>query len=386
MRELYSSLLTFIFLLCIYNVKAQKDSSEVTFNGQATSWGVMQFEKPSGSLLGLRFVPTLLGKFTLNNHSKVDFEASLNISGNIGFSDLKYDTVTGQFKPYRVWARYSGQNWEIRAGLQKINFGTAKMFRPLMWFDGMDIRDPLQLTDGVYGALARYYFQNNANIWFWTLIGNDKPKGFETMGTSTWKPEIGGRVQVPAGPGEIAISTNHRKINYLNLSSIGDFSEKFINESRIGLDGKWDLGIGLWFESSITFTEKSDMNLPVYQDAWNLGADYTIPLGNGLGTTVEYFRYHAGEKFFTEGNTVNIVGSMFTYPVTILDNISAMFFYVPGPDLLMNYLSWSRTYDNWNLYAIGFWNPTDFRIMSVQSQSKNLFSGKGIQLMVNYNF
>jgi len=351
-----------------------------------TGWGVQQFEKPSGSILGLRFVPTLLGKFNLNNQSKLDFEASLNMNGSIGFSDLKYDNVTGQFKPYRVWTRYSGRNWEIRAGLQKINFGSAKMFRPLMWFDAMDIRDPLQLTDGVYGALARYYFHNNANIWFWSLIGNQKPKGFETYGTSMWKPEIGGRIQVPAGPGELAVSTNHRKINHLNLSSIGDVSDKYLNESRIGLDGKWDLGIGLWFESSITVTEKNDLSIPVYQDSWNLGTDYTIPLGNGLGATIEYFRYHAGDKFFNEGNTVNVIGSMFTYPVSILDNISAMFFYVPGPELLMNYVSWSRTYDNWNLYAIGFWNPTDFSLMSAQSQSRNLFSGKGIQLIVNYNF
>lgn len=34
------------------------------------------------------------------------------------------------------------------------------------------MREPSQLTDGVYGVLVKYYFQNNANLWAWGLIGN----------------------------------------------------------------------------------------------------------------------------------------------------------------------------------------------------------------------
>jgi hypothetical protein len=286
----------------------------------------------------------------------------------------------GQFKPYRIWVRYSGQNWEIRAGLQKINFGSAKLFRPLMWFDGLDVRDPLQLTDGVYGALGRYYFPNNANFWLWTLIGNKNPKGYEMFGTAQWKPEIGGRYQMPAGPGQIALSTNYRKVQVPNMTSFD-----LLNEGRIGLDGKWDLEIGLWFESSVTVTQKSALMPYPVVDAWNVGADYTFGIGNGLGMTVEYFRYHLGQQFLTGGTTVNLIGTMLTYPVSMLDNLSAMVFYVPGPNLAYNYFSWSRTYDNWSLYAIGFWNP-NIPLAISQTQGKNMFSGKGIQLMVNYNF
>jgi hypothetical protein len=101
--------------------------------------------------------------------------------------------------------------------------------------------------------------------------------------------------------------------------------------------------------------------------------------------TVEYFRYHLGQQFLTGGTTVNLIGTMLTYPVSMLDNLSAMVFYVPGPNLAYNYLSWSRTYDNWSLYAIGFWNPNVPLAIS-QTKGKNMFSGKGIQLMVNYNF
>ena len=380
--------ITIIFILISgFALKAEMaDSTHISFNGQVTAWGIGQFQNPFGIQLGGRFVPTLLGDFLLSPQSNIDFEASLNINGSLNFSGMQYDSVMGQLKPYRVWARYSGKNWELRAGLQKINFGSAKMFRPLMWFDAMDIRDPLQLTDGVYGLLGKYFFQNNANIWLWGLIGNKNPKGYEIYGSAQWKPELGGRFQMPAGPGQIALSTNYRKVEVpLNFIPLIPATLN-LNEGRIGLDGKWDLGIGLWFESSITITQKSLFMPYPYVDAWNVGADYTFGIGNGLGMTVEYFRYHVGDQVLLNGTTINVIGSMFTYPVSMLDNLSAMVFYIPGHNYWLNYVNWSRTYDNWSLYAIAYWNPDNFQLLSSQSQSRNLFAGKGIQLLVNYNF
>ncbi len=371
-------------------VLAQNDSiKHITFSGQVTGWGVVQLENSIPIQFGGRFVPTLLGNFTLSPNSNIDFEASANINGTANFTGLRYDSVMGQLKPYRVWARYSGRNWELRAGLQKINFGSAKLFRPLMWFDAMDVRDPLQLTNGVYGVLGKYFFQNNANIWLWGLIGNKNPKGYEFYGTQQWNPEFGGRFQMPAGPGQIAVSSHHRKVQLPNLASSIPNNDFLLNENRIGLDGKWDVGIGLWFESSVTFTDKQNYTIPTVfkvQDMWNLGADYTFGIGNGLGMTMEYFRYHLGDQFLINGTTVNVVGSMFTYPVSILDNLSAMIFYIPGPNLTYNYVSWSRTYDNWALYVFGYWNPTNYQLITSQSAGRNMFAGKGIQLMLNYNF
>jgi hypothetical protein len=377
--------ITLVLCLIFFCLSAQEDSTKITFNGQVTGWGIGQFENPFGIQLGGRFVPTLLGDLKLKSTTKLDFEASMNINGSANFTGLRYDSLMGHLKPYRVWVRYSTSKWEVRLGLQKINFGSAKLFRPLMWFDGLDVRDPLQLTDGVYGALGRYYFKNNANIWLWSLIGNKKPKGFETIGSDEWNPELGGRFQMPAGPGQLAISTNYRKVDVHNSNLIAP-EGNLLNESRIGLDGKWDLGIGLWFESSVTKLQANTDKLPTIQDAWNLGADYTFGVGNGLGATLEYFRYHTGDQFLVNGTTLNLVGTLFTYPVSILDNLSAMVFYLPGRNLVYNYLNWTRTYDNWTLYAIGYWNPLNYQLITTQSQGNNLFAGRGIQLMVNYNF
>jgi hypothetical protein len=368
------------------SVSAEEKTSNVSLNGQVTSWAVSQFYDPYVMQLGMRFVPTLLGNFVVSDKSKFDFEASLNINTSANFSGLNYDNGIAQLKPYRIWARYAADNWEVRGGLQKINFGSAKLFRPLMWFDAMDVRDPLQLTDGVYGVLGRYYLQNNANIWFWTLMGNDRRKGWEMMSSEQWKPEVGGRIEIPIATGEMALSANYRKVHAINMVSSrwNDFS--LLNESRIGLDGKWDVGVGLWFENSTTITQQNNIMIPRFQDMWNVGADYTFPIGNGVGVTVEYLRYHIGDQIVAKGTTMNLVGTMINYPLSILDNISAMVFYVPEAKLMYNYVSWNRMYDNWSLYAIGFWNPVNYQLLTSQNQSSNLFAGKGLQLMVSYNF
>ena len=384
-----------VFLIVGLALKAEKsDSTHLSFSGQVTAWGIGQFQTPMPTQFGGRFVPTLLGNFKLSPKTKLDFEASLNLNGSLNNTGFHTDTVLGQLKPYRVWLRYSGENWELRAGLQKINFGSAKMFRPLMWFDAMDVRDPLQLTDGVYGLLGKYFFPNNANLWLWGLIGNKNPKGYELFGSSQLKPEFGGRFELPVGSGEVALSTHFRSINFTKLypSNLFYYQSNLLtetNESRIGMDGKWDLGIGLWFESSITLTDAQNNQylIPLkVQDMWNLGADYTFPVGSGLGITLEYFRYHAGDKFLLQGNALNVLGTMLTYPLSMLDNLSGMVFYLPDQNKWMNYLSIARTYDNLNIYLIAYWNPDNVQLVSAQAQSRNMFAGKGIQLMLNYNF
>ena len=358
----------------------------VSLGGQITGWSVFQFSNPAHIQTGGRFVPSLLGNFNTGKHSKLDFEASLHLNGTLNFTGLDYSSKNGEISPYRVWLRYSTDRWEIRGGLQKINFGSAKMFRPLMWFDEMDVRDPLKLTNGVYGLLGKYFFENNANIWVWGLIGNKNRKGWEFNGTEQWKPELGGRVELPVLKGELGLSTNYRKVHAINLLSSKWNDYQVLNESRIGLDGKWDIGAGVWFESSTTITQQNNIMIPRFQDMWNVGVDYTFPVGSGLGATVEYLRFHTGDRFFVEGTALNLLGSMFTYSLSIMDNISLMLFYVPGQNMLFNYASWSRTYDKWSIFAIGFWNPANSQLLSFQANSKNLFSGKGIQLMVSYNF
>lgn len=357
-----------------------RDKFHLNFNGQISGWTLSQFVNPVNTQLAARFVPALIGTFR-----KFDFEASANTQGALNYTGTHHDTTTYLLKPYRVWIRYAGDNWEVRGGLQKINFGQAQLFRPLMWFDRMDVRDPLQLT-GVYALLGKYFFANNANVWLWTLLGNRQPKGFEILGSVPQIPEIGGRVQFPIGRGELAFSTHYRQADMKTLLPIAE-GNTALSETRFGADGKWDVGIGLWFETSAFVTQKNNFGVFPYQHFLNVGADYTIPIGNGLGVTAEYFRYHTGDAFLSGGYNVSVTGTMLSYPVSVLDNLSAMIFYVGKQNLWFNYLSYSRTYDDWQLYLIGFWNPeTNLPIASFQNGSRSWFTGKGVQFIVNYNF
>src|SRR5512133_1230769 len=156
----------------------------LTFQGQASAWINLNSGNDLPLFGGVRYIPSLDYQIRFLNQKMLDFEFSANINGSAGVHPFDTVYTLARLKPYRAWVRYSGEQFEIRAGLQKINFGSASMLRPLMWFDKLDPRDPLQLTDGVWGLLARYYFLNNANLWLWGLYGNDKPKAWE-MGKTT---------------------------------------------------------------------------------------------------------------------------------------------------------------------------------------------------------
>lgn len=377
-----------LIFFCLGFLMHAEEKTNIDFNGQVVVWTTAQFEKPFVIQPGARFVPTLTGKFEMPKQNFIDFEASLNINGSLTYEKGDLVDTIGQFKPYRIWGRYANDKFEIRAGLQKINFGSAKMFRPLMWFDGMDVRDPLQLTDGVYGVLSKYYFESNASVWIWGLIGNDRPKGYELYGSALWKPEFGGRIESPLGPGEVGVSYHHRTLipdnNQFNLP----VSAAEINENRFGINGKWDLEVGIWFESSISLIDENEAAIFGKTDMLNVGMDYTLPVGNGIGVTLEYFRYHAGDELFRGDVSAQVLGAMLNYPVSLMDNLSGMLFYIPAGSnsMWLNYLTWSRNYDNLSLYAIAFWNPVNYNFPALQAQNRNLFAGKGVQLMISYNF
>lgn len=377
-----------VFLLflcfCVF-VSAQKDSTKVSLNGQFATWGIVQLNSEYPVQLGARLVPALSGKFLFSTNSKIDFEVSVNSNVAASFTGLHYDSTMTQLKLYRAWASYSGANWEVRAGLQKISFGSSALFRPLMWFDGVDVRDPLQLTDGVYGLLGKYYFENNANLWIWGLLGNDLIKGYENVGTSKWKPEIGARIQLPVGSGKIALTSNNRHVVIPAGLGVGT-----LNEIRVGLDGRWDFAVGLWFEASATSLEVKNINSPDLlqnQDIWNVGVDYNIPIGSGIKLDVEFFRYHSANKLFVGGLALNVLGTMVTFPMAKLDNLSAMAYYLPDQGKWMNYLSWNRiTSNDFSFHAIGYWNPSDVELILAQLYNPKLFVGRGLQIMLSYKF
>ena len=358
-------------------------SQSIEWQGQASSWLTINPSPALTGQIGLRYIPSIFLQKDLNNGYQFNSELSINAYGAGSYIDNRNFDKNGKIKPYRFWFRFTSSQFELRAGLQKINFGSATILRPLMWFDHMDPRDPLQLTDGVYGLLGRYYFLNNANIWIWVLYNNDKTKGWEIYPTEKHKPEIGGRVQFPLWTGEIALTGHHRAVNADGTVQNLDGNTQSVHENRFALDGKWDAGVGIWFEGVLT---KSDFKIRAlrYTRMLNLGMDYTFDYGNGFHILAEYLRVDISGEIFNSGRPSSLAALTMNYPLTLLDNLSAIFYYDWDNRNAYRFLNWQRTYDRWSFYLMGFWNPKSFQIYQNQAD-QNLFTDKGFQFMVVFN-
>jgi hypothetical protein len=341
-------------------------------------------QNPAGSQLGLRYIPDFLAERSLGSALDANLELSLNAFGTANYRKNRAASYDSDLKLYRAWFRISTDRFEARIGLQKINFGSALLFRPLMWFDRIDPRDPLQLTDGVYGLLARYTFQDNANIWLWALYGNNDTKGWELAPTEKRTVEYGGRAQSPLWNGEIGFTYHHRRVDpRLLLSLASDIKSPNIPEDRLGLDGKWDIGIGVWFEGALIH-EETAMPVTKYQRQWTVGGDYTFAVGNGLYVATEYSGMENPTEPLASANGLRFSGLSVSYPVGILDQASAILYRDWRNREWYRIATWQRKYDNWSFYLLGFWNPETIQIYRSQGQA-NAFAGKAFQIIVVFN-
>ena len=384
------------------SLKQTPSKTTFDFSGQASAWTQYTPDLQTRLWLGGRYIPRIEYAVSLQNERLVDFEVSANLYGETGTPDAP---SVGKIKPYRAWARYSGTNFEVRMGLQKLNFGSAMMLRPLMWFDALDPRDPLQMTDGVYAGLFKYYFRNNANLWFWALGMNKNVKGWEflTTGGGSLRPEIGGRMQMPVTGGEVALSANLRQVTGEGIA-LTDMCvpTDHTYETKLGFDAKLNLDAGLWLESAwIHYNKDLAMYyLPTFSSAvpgetnlvsnmtnslmTTLGADYTFGVGNGITLAVEHLLYTSGKQLDFR-KPVNFSALNLSYPFTLIDQLSAMFYYSWTDRQAYHLLNWKKQFNNFTFHLIGYWNPSAMNVPMPTANSSR-FQGKGLQLMVVWNY
>jgi hypothetical protein len=375
--------ISLFLVLMVSSLNAQ--DSIFKFKGQVDGYAGLNFAKPVLVQTGVRFLPALsIGK-NLNSNLKFDSEISFDSYLDYQYAGSGNEVSDLKIKPYRLWIRLSTERFELRAGLQKINFGSASALRPLMWFDHLDPRDPLQLTDGVYALLGRYYFQNNANAWLWVLWGNNKTMGWETVPAVRKIPEFGGRMQFPVPKGEIAVSYHHRTANLAGVLSPDEIhGAASYPEDKIGLDGKWDIGPGVWAEYSLAHSTLDSAYFQPWTKLFTLGIDYTFSLGNGLYMASEFFRYSTAGEIFNKGVNQTFSSLTVNYPIGI-NKIGSIIYYNWTDKSWYRFINLQRQSDNWTYYLFLFWNPEKFAIYNNIS-GNNMFSGKGIQLMAVLNF
>ncbi len=371
-------------ILLLLNVKGTlaQEQQNFEFKGQAQGWANYSSGNDLNFGLGLRYIPELTYTISLKNNKLIDFNASPNLFGSVNFHPFDSAHANAGISAYRAWARYASRQFELRLGLQKISFGSASVLRPLMWFDQIDPRDPLQLTNGVWGALGRYYFLNNANIWLWVLYGNEDVKGWERIKTHEQHPEFGGRMQLPVPKGEVGLSYHHRTADSRGLG-IDNLEFARIPEDRIGLDGKWDIVVGFWLEGTWTHKNKA-VGIYTNQTLLNAGVDYTFGIGNGLSVVAEQLVTSYDEKAFAFSAASTLTGTTLSYPIGLFDNLSTVFYYDWTHQNFYSFVNFQRDYKKLSLYLMAFWNPSNGQSIQ-QNDLVNPLAGKGIQIMLVFN-
>ncbi|MBU2548838.1 MAG: hypothetical protein KKB20_10530 [Proteobacteria bacterium] len=344
------------------------------FSGQLSGWvSAVEVQREWEHHLGLRYIPQISLRKPWTGDSFVDAELSVNVAASGGSLDSFEDS---SLRLYRAKLRCVTPRTETRVGLQKINFGPARLLRSLRWFDRLDPTDPLGLTDGVNALRFKYSAQDNANIWLWALYGNDDPKGYERQPSAPEAPEFGGRYQHPVGQGELACSAHSRRVDGRALG-LPDFTE-----NRLALDGQWDVGIGLWFEAAFQHQDAPGLALD-WTRMITLGGDYTFDMGNGLHVVAEHMFATASERAFGREEESAFSAFSLDYPIGLLDSLTAMGFYSWEQEAWYQHLTWRRTYDRLvlNLSIFHSFDPA----ASGVGFGGLAMGGSGLQFMVVFN-
>ncbi len=122
-----------------------------------------------------------------------------------------------------------------------------------------------------------------------------------------------------------------------------------------------------------------------WESYFNVGADYTFRLGNGLNLTSEFFRYNSSRRLSQAGAVNNFSVLAVNYPFGLMNSISGAVYYNWNGKEWYRFINLKRDYDYWSFYLMLFWNPERFYLYS-SSSDRNLLSGKGIQVMAVVNF
>jgi len=360
-------------------------SQPARWEGQASVWGLVNDTDSTNSRLAARYITGLSVSSGLGNSVTADAYVAANayFESRFNYEDRSRGTEDiSEVELHRCYARLTMNNVDLRIGLQRLNFGSAVLLRPLMWFDGLDPRDPLQFSEGVYGALVRLFFNNNANVWLWGLYGNDEIKGWELFPTQTKRGEFGGRIQYPVYTGELAFTYHRREPDLSSLSQSGLLTPTdILTEQRYAFDMRWDIEIGFWSEI-VVVDRGTESLMNRWQRYINVGADYTLGIGDGIGVTGEYFEIGEPSEPLGSSNPAQFVAGSVDYSLGIADLARGVFYHDLERGESYSFLAWMHTLDNWQFSLNGFWNPP---ASTLTYDSGSMLTGRGIQITVAFN-
>jgi hypothetical protein len=181
----------------------------------------------------------------------------------------------------------------------------------------------------------------------------------------------------------MAISYNHRNADASTLTNNPEHAA--VPEDRIGLDGKWDVGIGLWFETSLI---KKHVNIGAFtnQTLLTIGADYTFGIGSGLNVVGEHFIFGYNENNFGFGNSSNTTALSVSYPIGFFDRLSVFATYTWEAKAPSFFLNFQHDFRKITGYLMAYYTPsTNLNIGNEESAFVSSFTGPGLRVMLVFN-
>lgn len=316
----------------------------------------------------LRYIPEFRGDFQADPEHRWGMDIALDMYNH----SLGDSLVKGAVDFYRLIVRYDSPRTQFRIGLQKINFGPARMLRVLQWFDQVDVRDPLALSPGVWAGLGRRYFENGGNLRLWIMADAPNPwRSSFSNSSQDWPWDMGGRLELPIPRGTVGMT-----IHQLDLTEVSG-----ITESRAAADIRLDAVLGLWSEAMI-----ARVQLPAAQrDMFTImaGLDYTLGIGNGLYVALEALGSFGGSFDGSLPWEVRSVAMMSNYTLGLSDALVAYLYTIETPGITpkrVPMIGWNHTRGNWLFYLAVYDMPE-----IAQGSSLALPTGTGIQFNVAYS-
>ena len=340
-------------------------SQSYAIKGQFWVSGLTSNNVPSGQSsleTNIGYIPTLSLLRELDNNRLLDMELSYRLDRMY----LGDSLINNNENFHRLWIRYSSDKLEARLGLQKIVFGPSQVLRSLSWFDTIDLKDPTGQTDGVEAFRLRWFPSNSLSLWSWA-IKNDE----DTL-------SYGGRGELSTSIGDLGFTCHQDPSK--SLQPIDQFGDSISSpHNRLAIDYRYDGFIGLWNESAMIKYDRLEL------DMITVGADYTLPIANGIFIMTESMYMSSKDNTSTSSKT--FTAFMASVPVGIVHY--AMFISQLDWDenRTYNYLRWSSTYDHYSVNFILSVNPQreDYNHPAEFLSQTLAEFGTGIQFMFIYN-
>ena len=350
-----------ILILVGFNLNINGFAQSFSTKGQLWTSTLTSNDVPDGfssteSTLG--YIPTLSLFKNLSNNQLVDIEWAYRLDRTYSGDSLFYNNESY----HRYWVRYSSEKLEARLGLQKIVFGPSLVLRSLSWFDTIDLKDPTGQTDGVEAFRLRWFPSNSLSLWSW-VINNDQ----DTL-------SYGSRAELSNSAGEWGLTYHQDPSKSLQMAGQENIPD-FGSHNRLAVDYRYDGFIGFWNESALIRSNRSDIIIAT------VGADYTLPIANGLLIMVEYM------SISSKIDSASYTAIMASMPLGMVHQLMFISQFDLEENRSYNYLRWSSSYDHYSLNFILSISPkrADYNLPEEYLRRSLAGFGTGFQFMFIYN-